>query len=55
VVEAAVTGDRNLALQALMLDEMALAPDTAEDMLEELLEASRDLLPQFFPSRTLIA
>jgi alpha-galactosidase len=48
VVDAAVTGDRALALQALMLDEMAIHPDQAEDMLDELLEASRDLLPQFF-------
>ncbi len=48
VVDAAVAGDRSLALQALMLDEMAIAPDAAEDMLDELLNASRDLLPQFF-------
>jgi len=48
VVDAAVKGDRGLALQALMLDEMAIPPDDAEDMLDELLEASRDLLPQFF-------
>ncbi len=48
VVDAAVTGDRGLALQALMLDEMAIPPDAAEDMLDELLDASRDLLPQFF-------
>ncbi len=48
VADAAVTGDRSLALQALMLDEMAIHPDQAEDMLEELLLASKDLLPQFF-------
>ena len=48
VADAAVTGDRNLALQALMLDEMALPPDRSEDMLDELLEASKGLLPQFF-------
>lgn len=53
VVDAAVLGDRNLALQALMLDEMALTPDKAEAMLEELLAASRDMLPRFFAkSRT---
>ena len=48
VADAAVRGDRNLALQALMVDEMAIAPRRAEAMLEELLEASHDLLPGFF-------
>lgn len=48
VVDAAVKGDRNLAMQALMTDEMAIWPDKAELMLEELLNASRKLLPQFF-------
>jgi alpha-galactosidase len=48
VVDAAAKGDRGLALQALMLDEMAIEPDRAEEMLDELLEASKDLLPQFF-------
>lgn len=48
VADAAATGDRGLALQALMLDEMAVPPDAAEDMLGELLDASKDLLPQFF-------
>lgn len=48
VVDAAVSGDRGLALQAMMLDEMAIAPDDAERMLEDLLRASRDMLPRFF-------
>jgi len=48
VADAAVKGDRNLALQALLLDEMAILPEKAEAMLDELLLASRDLLPQFF-------
>ena len=47
VTDAAVKGDRNLALQALLLDEMAIMPEKAEAMLDELLAASRDLLPQF--------
>jgi alpha-galactosidase len=51
VVDAAATGDRRLALQALMLDETAIAPDDAERMLDELLEASRDMLPLFFRGR----
>jgi len=48
VADAAVKGDRNAALQALLIDEMAIAPPQAQAMLDELLEASRDLLPQFF-------
>ncbi len=47
VVEAGVKGDRKLALQALLLDEMAILPEKAEAMLDELLAASREMLPQF--------
>jgi len=47
VVEAGVKGDRKLALQALLLDEMAIRPELASKMLDELLAASKDLLPQF--------
>ncbi|MCD6364864.1 MAG: hypothetical protein J7M14_03225, partial [Planctomycetes bacterium] len=47
VVDAAVKGDKSLALQALMIDEMSILPDKAEAMLTELLAASKDLLPQF--------
>ena len=47
VADAAVRGDRGLALQALLIDEMAIVPERAEAMLDELLEASKDLLPQF--------
>ena len=45
--DAAVKGDRKLALQALMVDEMAILPEKAEAMLAELLTASKPLLPQF--------
>jgi len=48
VVDAGAKGDRSLALQALMLDEMAIVPEKAEAMLDELLESSREFLPQFF-------
>lgn len=48
VADAAVKGDRGLALQALLVDEMAIRPDRAAEMLDELLTASRDLLPRFF-------
>jgi alpha-galactosidase len=47
VADAGVKGDKNLALQALLIDEMAILPDKAEMMLDELLAASKDLLPQF--------
>ena len=48
VADAAVTGDRQYALQAMLLDEMTLSPSQNAAMLEELLEASRERLPQFF-------
>jgi alpha-galactosidase/6-phospho-beta-glucosidase family protein len=35
------------ALQALLLDDMAIVPERAEAMLDELLAASRPMLPQF--------
>jgi alpha-galactosidase len=47
VADAGVKGDRNLALQALLLDEMAIRPEKAEAMLDRLLAASREMLPQF--------
>lgn len=50
VADAAVTGDRTKALQALLVDEMAVVPEKAQAMLDELLIASSDLLPQFFPT-----
>jgi alpha-galactosidase len=49
VADAAATGSRSIALQAMLVDEMAILPDQAEAMLDELLAASRDLLPRFFP------
>ena len=48
VADAAVQGDRGKALQALLIDEMAVIPEKAAAMLHELLHASRELLPQFF-------
>lgn len=47
VVDAAVKGDRDLALQALMLDPAAIVPEKAEKMLGELLRNSQKYLPQF--------
>ena len=47
-VESALKGDRKLALQALLIDPLVRRYETAEPMLNEMLEANRDFLPQFF-------
>jgi len=49
VVDAGVKGDRGLALQALAQDPQILSLHEAETLLDELLEAHRERLPQFFP------
>jgi alpha-galactosidase len=46
-VEAAVTGDRQLALEALIIDPLVPDPQAAERILDEMLVAQADLLPQF--------
>ncbi|WP_189019963.1 6-phospho-beta-glucosidase [Paenibacillus marchantiophytorum] len=48
-VEAAVLGDRGLALQALAHHPLVPSINVAEKMLEELLEQNKELLPQFYP------
>jgi alpha-galactosidase len=47
VVQAAVHGDRNAALQALLLDPLVTSYVDAEKMLDELLTAHKDYLPAF--------
>jgi len=49
-VEAAMRGDRRLALQALLMDPMCYSLDieTAGKMLDEMIEAQRAWLPRFF-------
>ncbi len=47
-VEAAVTGDRDTALLALVSHPLVREYDVAVPLLEELLEANREYLPQFF-------
>ena len=47
VVEAAVHGDRHAALQALLLDPLIRSYVDAEKLLDELLTAHADALPQF--------
>lgn len=51
-VDAAVTGSRTLALQALALDPMVDDLDVARQLLDEYLEANRSYVPQFFPAGT---
>ncbi len=47
VVDAGVTGDRQLALQALLLDPMVTDIDTARAILNDFLVEFADYLPQF--------
>jgi alpha-galactosidase len=46
-VEAAVTGDRQTALEGLIIDPLVPDPATAEKILDEMLVAQADYLPQF--------
>lgn len=47
-VRAAVTGDRDQALQALLLDPMIDDPRVARELLDDYLKAEEQWLPQFF-------
>ncbi|MBI5114863.1 hypothetical protein HZA56_00140 [Candidatus Poribacteria bacterium] len=48
ILEAAVTGDKAMALQALLNDPLTRDFDSASKMLDEMLAATRDYLPQCF-------
>jgi 6-phospho-beta-glucosidase len=48
-VEAAVTGDRNVARRALLTHPLVRQWEIAEPLLEELLTVNRGFLPAFFP------
>ena len=50
-VEAALTGDRNLVLQAMLNDPLITNLDDAKKITDELLEANKRWLPQFFRKR----
>ncbi len=54
IVEAALTGNKNLALQALVNDPLVRNVEDAPKMLEELLQANAEYLSQFHPQRTRI-
>lgn len=45
---AAVSGEYNQALMALMINPLVASQDTAKAVLDELLEAHKEYLPQFF-------
>jgi alpha-galactosidase len=47
VVDAAVQGDRDLALQALALDPVVDDLDLARAILDDYLSSYKELLPQF--------
>ncbi|MDZ4158169.1 MAG: hypothetical protein U1B80_00115, partial [Anaerolineaceae bacterium] len=47
-VDAAVQGDRQAALQCLLLDPVITDLDTAQKILDDYLETYRDYLPQFW-------
>jgi 6-phospho-beta-glucosidase len=49
VVEAAVTGDRDTALLALLAHPLVGDYEKAKALLAEMLEANRQFLPQFYP------
>jgi len=48
-VEAGVTGSREAALKALLVHPLVPSYPMAKALLDEMLEANRDYLPQFFP------
>jgi len=47
VVDAAVKGDKRLALQAMQIDECAIPPAASEKLLDELLANNKGMLPTF--------
>ncbi|HEY1332113.1 MAG TPA: 6-phospho-beta-glucosidase [Actinomycetota bacterium] len=49
-VDAAVTGDRDTALKALMANPLVPSYGVAEPLLDALLDANRAYLPRFFPT-----
>jgi alpha-galactosidase len=49
-VEAALSGDRALFVEALLADGAVADPDVAGKLADELLEAHRQYLPNFFPA-----
>lgn len=48
-VEAGVTGDRNAALIAMMTNPLVPSFEVAKALLDEMLPANKEFLPQFYP------
>ncbi|HEY8499789.1 MAG TPA: hypothetical protein VIL89_04150 [Clostridia bacterium] len=48
-VKAAITGDRNLVVRAMHISPQMLDKEASEQLTDELLNAHREYLPQFFP------
>ena len=48
-VEAALTGDRALLVEAMLADGAVADPRVASELVEELLQAQRAYLPNFYP------
>jgi len=51
-IDAALSGDRTLALQALLADPLVPSVETAESMLDQALEAHAPYLPRFAGTRS---
>jgi 6-phospho-beta-glucosidase len=49
-VEAGVSGDRRAALMAMLTNPLVPSFEVAQALLDEMLEANREYLPQFFPA-----
>ena len=47
IVEAAVKGDRNLVLQAMLLDPVVDSVSAAERIVDRMLKLQAEYLPQF--------
>lgn len=50
-VEAGVTGSRQAALMAMITNPLVPSFEVARALVDEMLEANRDYLPQFFPKK----
>ncbi len=50
-VEAGVTGSRQAALMAMTVNPLVPSFEVARALVDEMLEANRDYLPQFFPKK----
>lgn len=48
-IEAAITGDRGIALQAMIHHPLVHSVEVAKKLLDEMLEANKEYLPKFFP------